>query len=63
MLQRRKPLLKVRFLIWKVKFKSAVWALFGQKSQARIPLSVSIANPDFEEDKQLLQKISADGVR
>lgn len=40
-----------------------VHALLGGCCRAEIPLSVSIADPDFERDKALLQRIEADGVR
>ncbi|MEL7464054.1 MAG: enolase C-terminal domain-like protein [Pseudomonadota bacterium] len=40
-----------------------VWALLGEKAQATIPLSVSLANPDFEEDFALLTRLRDDGVR
>lgn len=39
-----------------------VWALLGEKTQPEIPLSVSLANPDFEADKALLRRLEADGV-
>ncbi|MEM6637324.1 MAG: enolase C-terminal domain-like protein [Pseudomonadota bacterium] len=41
----------------------AVWALLGGKKQDRIPLSVSIANPDFDADVALMERIRDDGVR
>ncbi len=40
-----------------------VWALLGGKARDTIPLSVSIANPDFDADIDLLQRIRDDGVR
>ena len=40
-----------------------VWSLLGGTGAARIPLSCSIANPDFEADRALLQRLRADGVR
>ncbi len=40
-----------------------VWALLGQKHRDRIPLSVSLANPDFAQDLALLQRLRDDGVR
>ncbi|MBV2360626.1 muconate cycloisomerase [Thalassococcus sp. CAU 1522] len=40
-----------------------VWALLGGDAPAPIPLSCSIANPDFEADKALLRRLSEDGVR
>ena len=40
-----------------------VWALLGDKSADKIPLSVSIADPDFNKDIGLLERIYDDGVR
>ena len=40
-----------------------VWALFTDKSADKIPLSVSIADPDFNKDIGLLERIYDDGVR
>ncbi|MDJ0824209.1 MAG: enolase C-terminal domain-like protein [Rhodobacter sp.] len=40
-----------------------VWALLGGKCRDTIPLSVSIANPDFDADIDLLRRIRDDGVR
>ena len=40
-----------------------VHALIGGKVRDRIPLSVSIANPEFDDDKALAQRIHDDGVR
>ena len=40
-----------------------VWALLGGKCRDEIPLSVSIANPDFDADLELMDRIKADGVR
>ncbi len=40
-----------------------VHALLGGKCRGSIPLSVSIANPDFDADRVLLDRIRADGVR
>ncbi|MEM9779318.1 MAG: enolase C-terminal domain-like protein [Pseudomonadota bacterium] len=40
-----------------------VWALLGGKTRARIPLSCSIADPDFEVDLRLMERIKADGLR
>ena len=40
-----------------------VHALLGGKVRDTIPLSVSIANPEFEQDKVLAKKIHTDGVR
>lgn len=39
-----------------------VWALLGGKCRSRIPLSCSIADPDFDKDLRLLERLSADGV-
>lgn len=39
-----------------------VHALLGGKTRDTIPLSVSIANPDFDADKGLLDRITRDGV-
>lgn len=39
-----------------------VWSLLGKKTQPRIPLSCSIANPDFDADLALLAQLDADGV-
>lgn len=40
-----------------------VWALMGGRARKKIPLSVSLANPDFDQDVELLHRIQADGVR
>jgi len=40
-----------------------VHALLGGKCRDRIPLSVSLADPDFDNDIRLLQRIRDDGVR
>jgi len=40
-----------------------VWALLGGKARDEIPLSCSIADPDFERDLRLLERLRADGVR
>ena len=40
-----------------------VWALLGGTDPAPIPLSCSIADPDFEADKRLLARLRDDGVR
>ncbi|MEM8869396.1 MAG: enolase C-terminal domain-like protein [Pseudomonadota bacterium] len=40
-----------------------VWALLGGKARGTIPLSCSIANPDFEADLRLMERIRADGLR
>lgn len=39
-----------------------VWALLGGKCRDEIPLSVSLANPDFAQDLALIDRIKADGV-
>lgn len=39
-----------------------VWALLGGKCRDRIPLSCSIANPDFDQDIDLMTRLQADGV-
>jgi muconate cycloisomerase len=40
-----------------------VWALLGGQARTRIPLSCSIADPDFERDLILMERIRADGLR
>ncbi len=40
-----------------------VWSLIGKKCRDEIPLSCSIANPDFDADKRLIRTLEADGVR
>ncbi|WP_170394258.1 enolase C-terminal domain-like protein [Ruegeria arenilitoris] len=40
-----------------------VWALMGGKCRDSIPLSCSIANPDFAQDIALLEQLREDGVR
>lgn len=40
-----------------------VWALLGGKCRDSIPLSCSIANPDFDQDIDLLHRLRDDGVR
>ena len=40
-----------------------VWALLGGKARVCVPLSVSIANPDFEADIDLMRRIRDDGIR
>lgn len=40
-----------------------VWALLGGKCRDSIPLSVSLANPDFDQDIALLDRLRIDGVR
>lgn len=39
-----------------------VWALLGGKCRDAIPLSVSLANPDFDADLALLERLAGDGV-
>ncbi len=39
-----------------------VWALLGGLAKARLPLSVSIANPDFDADLELMARLRAEGV-
>ncbi len=39
-----------------------VWALLGGKYRDTIPLSVSLANPDWAEEQALLERITSDGV-
>ncbi|MFT7595851.1 MAG: muconate cycloisomerase [Paracoccaceae bacterium] len=39
-----------------------VWALLGGKCCDDIPLSVSLANPDFAQDIDLLHRLRADGI-
>jgi len=39
-----------------------VWALLGGKCRDTIPLSCSLANPDFDEDLALVERLEADGV-
>lgn len=39
-----------------------VWALLGAKCRDAIPLSVSLANPDFDEDKRLVERLLEDGI-
>ena len=39
-----------------------VWALLGGKARDTIPLSVSLADPDFDADLALLERLTADGV-
>ncbi len=43
--------------------KVPVWSLLGGKCRGTIPLSCSIANPDFAQDVELLAQLQADGVR
>ncbi|WP_299078037.1 enolase C-terminal domain-like protein [uncultured Ruegeria sp.] len=40
-----------------------VWSLLGGKYRGTIPLSCSIANPDFTQDIELLARLRDDGVR
>ena len=40
-----------------------VYALLGGKSRDTIPLSVSLANPDWAQDEALLARLRDDGVR
>ncbi|SPJ27740.1 enolase C-terminal domain-like protein [Falsiruegeria mediterranea] len=39
-----------------------VWAFLGGKCRDSIPLSCSIANPDFDADIALMERLRADGV-
>ena len=39
-----------------------VWALLGGLCRTSIPLSVSLANPDFEADLRLVARLQADGI-
>lgn len=39
-----------------------VWALLGGKARDTIPLSVSLADPDFTADLALLERLADDGV-
>jgi len=40
-----------------------IHALLGGKLKATVPLSVSIANPQFDQDQALAERIHSDGVR
>ncbi|QFT75332.1 enolase C-terminal domain-like protein [Ruegeria sp. THAF33] len=40
-----------------------VWSLLGGRCRSTIPLSCSIANPDFSQDIDLLARLREDGVR
>jgi muconate cycloisomerase len=40
-----------------------VWALLGGRCRDTIPLSCSIADPDFDKDLRLMARLKADGVR
>ena len=39
-----------------------VWALLGGRCRTTIPLSVSLANPDFDADLRLMARLREDGV-
>lgn len=39
-----------------------VWQILGGSCRERIPLSVSLANPDWHQDVALLERLTADGV-
>lgn len=39
-----------------------VWALLGGRCRERIPLSVSLANPDFDQDIALAERLVDDGI-
>lgn len=40
-----------------------IWAVLGGDAPEPIPLSCSIADPDFEADKALMERLTDDGVR
>ncbi len=40
-----------------------VWALLGDQCRKEIPLSCSLANPDFDQDIELANRLVSDGVR
>ena len=40
-----------------------VWALLGGEARDRVPLSVSLADPNFDRDLSLLERLRSDGVR
>ena len=40
-----------------------VWALLGGKCRDTIPLSCSLADPDFDKDLTLMERLREDGVR
>jgi muconate cycloisomerase len=40
-----------------------VWSFLGDQHRNRIPLSCSLANPDFDQDKALATRLVDDGVR
>jgi muconate cycloisomerase len=42
--------------------QAPVWALLGGRYRDTIPLSVSIANPDFDADIALMQRLREDGI-
>ncbi len=42
--------------------KQPVWALLGEQCRNRIPLSVSLANPEFNDDKALVERLIDDGI-
>ncbi|MBL4628380.1 MAG: muconate cycloisomerase [Roseicyclus sp.] len=42
--------------------KVPVWALLGGRCRDHIPLSCSIADPDFDKDLVLMQRLRSDGV-
>lgn len=39
-----------------------VWALLGEQCRSTIPLSVSLANPNFDQDKELVKRLIDDQV-
>ena len=39
-----------------------IWALLGGRARSSIPLSVSLADPDFTADLELLSHLRADGI-
>ncbi|WP_425416798.1 enolase C-terminal domain-like protein [Oricola indica] len=39
-----------------------LWSFLGEKCRDEIPLSCSIASPDFEADRALLERLEGDGV-
>ncbi len=45
------------------RFGVSVTQLFGGVVRDRVPLSISIANPDFDEDMDFAKRTAADGVR
>ena len=42
--------------------KQPIWSLLGEKCRSEIPLSVSLANPDFDEDLALVERLQSDDV-